>query len=405
MDLPPYIQSLERCPTVPGEAALGAACRDVAARLEEGALPCLAIAGRDDDLPALEARAAGIAADADDVILAGTGGSSLGARALAALAPPRPAGPRLHVLDNVDPDTWERVTGGLVPERTHLLAISKSGETLETVALSLLAADRLGAGRATAIAGKRGALRDAFEARGLPVLDHDPAIDGRYSVLSPTGLLPALIAGLDARAVRRGAAAALDDFRAKGPESPPARGAAMAVGLDRGRGRHIQVMMAYADRLVPFARWFVQLWAESLGKRGRGSMPVAASGTADQHSQLQFWIAGPPHCWVTVLGVETRGLGPAPDGEGVPGHLAGRTLGDVMFAEREATVRSLAEAGVPVRTFALEAPDERALGALFAHFMLETIVAGRLLDVDPFGQPAVEDGKRRAAAMLGAMAR
>ena len=197
----------------------------------------------------------------------------------------------------------------------------------------------------------------------------------------------------------------LDDFRVKGAESAPARGAAMAVGLDRDRGRRIQVAMAYADRLAPFARWFAQLWAESLGKRGRGSMPVAASGATDQHSQLQFWIDGPPDCWVTVLGVETRGLGPGLVGEGVPGHLAGRTLGDVMFAEREATVRSLAAAGVPVRTFALDAPDERTLGALFAHFMLETIVAARLLDVDPFGQPAVEDGKRRAVAMLAGMAR
>ena len=159
-------------------------------------------------------------------------------------------------------------------------------------------------------------------------------------------------------------------------------------------------MLVYADRLASLGHWYAQLWAESLGKQGMGTNPLVARGVTDQHSQLQLWIDGPRDKWLTVIGHPSAGTGPAFGEVAGLDYLAGHTLGDLFEAEREATVDSLAAAGVPVRTIMVERIDEAALGALFMRFMLETILAGRLMGVDPFGQPAVEDGKRRARAAL-----
>lgn len=407
---PPLIQSLDRCPETGADDGLAAACRDLAASLGAGAMACLSVARERDDLAACVRRAGEIAQTADDVLVLGIGGSSLGARALLALAGGR--GPRLHLVDNVDPHGWEAVLARLDPRRTHVLAVSKSGSTVETMAQALLAAAWAERGGRpldrtsfTAITepGPR-ALRALAERHGAAILDHDPAIGGRFSVLSVVGMLPAVIAGLDVAALREGALAVLDDHLRHGPSSAPARGAALAVALeDRGLTTH--VLAVYADRLATFSRWYVQLWAESLGKGGRGSNPVAATGVTDQHSQLQLWLGGPRDKWLTVLGYPTAGAGPVFAGTGGLDYLDGRTLGDLFAAERDATVASLAAAAIPVRTMTVERVDERALGGLFMHFMIETILAGRLMGVDPFGQPAVEDGKARAREALAAMAR
>ena len=142
----PYRQSLDHCPVAHAEpcmAALKAACAALGQDLAAGRLPCLSIARSRDDLPALAARADAIASEADDVLLLGVGGSSLGARTLLALATaPRV---RCHLIDNVDPQAWQATLAGLDPCRTHVLAVSKSGSTVETVAQTLLAADWLAA--------------------------------------------------------------------------------------------------------------------------------------------------------------------------------------------------------------------------------------------------------------------
>ncbi|MDA0218656.1 MAG: hypothetical protein O3B22_03605, partial [Proteobacteria bacterium] len=218
MTAQPYDQSLDRAPVAhkePCTAALGEACVALAADLAAGRLPCLAIARERADLAGLARRADAIAARADDVLLLGIGGSSLGARTLLALAD----APRLrcHLVDNVDPWTWQTTLAGLEPSRTHVLAVSKSGATVETMAQAMLAADwRAAAGAPldgdsfTAIVepGSR-PLRDFAEAHGAAIFDHDPAIGGRYAVLSCVGMLPALLGGLDPAALREAAAAVL----------------------------------------------------------------------------------------------------------------------------------------------------------------------------------------------------
>src|SRR3712207_2797041 len=157
-------------------------------------------------------------------------------------------------------------------------------------------------------------LRALLEPEGVAFLDHHTGVGGRYSVLTNVGLLPAAVLGLDIEAVRQGAARAYAPIQAAkaAAEAPAAMGAAFSVAAAM-EGKPVTVMMAYADRLERFTRWWVQLWAESLGKDGRGSQPVAAIGPVDQHSQLQLYLAGPNDKVFTVLTLGQAGRGPVMD--------------------------------------------------------------------------------------------
>ena len=253
-------------------------------------------------------------------------------------------------------------------------------------------------------AGKRNGLRDLLGS-SVEILEHDPGIGGRYSGLSNVGLLPAAILGLDIAAIRAGAAMALAPVLAKRPAAdvPSALGAALNVAA-AGAGKNIAVLMAYADKLERFSRWYVQLWAESLGKDGKGTTPLGALGPVDQHSQLQLFIAGPRDKLFTVITTGTKGQGPRIDAElakraGEP-DLGGRTMGDLVAAQGRATAETLAKNGCPVRTMHVETLNEESLGALMMHFMLETMIAAHLIGVDAFDQPAVEEGKVLAKQYL-----
>jgi glucose-6-phosphate isomerase len=254
-------------------------------------------------------------------------------------------------------------------------------------------------------AGGKNGLRALLEPEGVAFLEHHTGIGGRYSVLTNVGLLPAAVLGLDVAAIREGAAQAYEPVQGgKGAQDiPAALGAALSVAAAR-EGKAVSVMMAYADRLERFTRWWVQLWAESLGKDGHGTQPVAAIGPVDQHSQLQLYLAGPRDKLFTIMTVGSAGQGPVLDAAlaaraGEPG-FSGKRIGDLVAAQGRATADTLARNGRPTRTIHLERLEERCLGELLMHFMLETILAGYALGVDPFDQPAVEEGKILAKQYL-----
>jgi len=434
----PLVQSIElaRAERVGAE---GVAANDLAATLArtsealdwlrarhaDGSLPLLHLPAARDDLAAIGEAARRFTTGASDVVLLGTGGSSLGGQTLAQLAGyrvpglARRTGLRLHFIDNLDPETVDTLLATVPLASTRFVAISKSGGTAETLmqAIAALAAVQQ-AGLATRVpelflgvteasaGNKPNGLRALFSAHKIAMLDHDPGIGGRYSVLSNVGLLPAAMLGLDIAAIRAGAASALAPVLDKGApaEVPAALGAALAVSLAQTRRKSVGVMMAYADRLERFTRWYVQLWAESLGKDGKGTTPVAALGPVDQHSQLQLYMAGPRDKLVTLVTTATAGRGPHLDADlarlaGEP-DFAGKSIGDLTAAEARATAETLANNGCPVRTLQLDRVDEAGLGELLMHCMLETIIAARLIGVDPFDQPAVEDGKVLAKRYL-----
>ena len=408
-------------------ARSGDALINLRSRYADGSLPLLRLPEKRDDIAEVKAAATRLStAGATDVVFLGTGGSSLGGQTLAQLAGfAVPAvgllssQPRLHFMDNLDPDTFDALLRLFPLPTTRFVAISKSGGTAETLmqtiaVLSVLRKVGL-EGRIPELvlgitepakAGKRNGLRDLLGAHRISMLDHDAKVGGRYSVLTNVGLLPAAIAGLNIEKIRAGAAAALAPIlnSSLAQEVPSAVGAALSVALAQQNRKHISVMMTYSDRLERFARWYVQLWAESLGKDGKGTTPLAALGPVDQHSQLQLFIGGPRDKFFTVITVGAGNRGLRMDAElaklaGEPG-FAGKTIGDLVATQGRATAETLAKNGCPVRTFHLDRLDEESLGELLMHCMLETIIAAHLFGVDPFDQPAVEEGKVLAKRYL-----
>jgi glucose-6-phosphate isomerase len=236
-------------------------------------------------------------------------------------------------------------------------------------------------------------LRALFSARGIPLLPHSTEIGGPFSAFTAAGLLPALARGLDPAAIREGGLEVVRQLmQANMPEEHPAAvGAALAIGLAKDLGVINFVLMPYSDRLERFTAWYVQLCAESLGKGGEGPTPIAALGP----SQLQVFMDGPHVRFLTVLRVagaqdEDSSIPPQLAAEADAPYLAGRSIGALVQAQQKAIVDALIEAKRPVRTIDVDKLDERTLGALMMHFMIETILAADLLDVDPFNRPAVD---------------
>ena len=225
------------------------------------------------------------------MVVLGTGGSSLGAAAVTALlgdAARHGAGrPALHFADNIDPTSFDALMASLPLARTGFLVVSKSGSTAETMTQFLIALDALIAAEGKAAPARQmtivaepgdNVLRRLAARHGMTALDHDPNVGGRFSVLSLVGLLPAMIAGQDAFALRAGAHEVLNATLGAGRpgDAPPAIGAALAVAFARDKGASQMVLLHYSDILVKFGLWYRQLWAESLGKDGQGTTPVPA---------------------------------------------------------------------------------------------------------------------------------
>ncbi len=362
----------------------------------------------------------------DDVLVLGIGGSSLGARAVVhALSSPLATsglgtGRRIHFPDNSDPWLFDALLQTLDPSKTLALVISKSGGTVETAAQMLCVnqwfEQKLGPAvlprHLVAITDPdKGSLRAFAHERGLATLAIPSNVGGRFCVLTPAGLLPARLAGIDALAMLRGAKAMAD--RCREPDllkNPAGLLAATHVLHERLLGHRIQVLMPYADALRPLSAWFVQLWAESLGKRvdrrGRvvesGPTPLAGVGATDQHAQVQLFIEGPRDKLVTFIAVDELDKDTEiPKSDGELSYLGGHSLGQLLTAERRGTELALARNGRPSMTLHIPKLDAEQLGALFFLFEAATAYAGELYDIDAFDQPGVEEGKRLAFGLLG----
>ena len=366
----------------------------------------------------------------DDVVILGIGGSALGPIALrTALLEPawntltkeeRGGWPRLHVLDNVDPTTIAALLGRLDLARALFVVTSKSGGTAETMAQYLVVRERLqqvvGAGAKDHLVfvtdPQKGALRAIARSDGIPALDIPPNVGGRFSVLTPVGVLPAALVGIDTAALLKGAGDLAG--RCAGTilrENPAGIFAQLQYLADVRHGRHIHVLMPYADPLRDLADWYVQLWAESLGKHvkpndaGVGPTPLAALGATDQHSKVQLFMEGPPDKTVAFVAVKERGASVA-----IPklhqdvkelAYLGGHQLGELLDIEQRATAGALARRGRPNLTIHIDRVDAWHMGALFTLLEIATIYAGRLYGVNPLDQPGVELGKQFTYAQLG----
>ncbi len=350
-----------------------------------------------------------------DVVQLGIGGSSLGAQALcAALLPPghnrapRAGAPRFFLPDNLDPDHFGALLEQLDPRRTLVHVVSKSGETLETQAqlhalLEFFRRHKRPLSRRNLIVttGSRGPLRELAEVEGLTVLSVPDEVPGRYSVFTASGLLVPALCGVPVARVLAGARRMEDLCRADDGLGPAGRLAALHFIHDRERGRPIHVELIYADSLRLLGEWFRQIWAESLGKQGRGPTPVIARGSTDQHSQIQLYMEGPDDKLYTLLRVERFRTKLRIARRGVPEAIRGREMAEIFDAEARGTQRALVAGGRPLIEIRLARITPEAVGALLLLQQLQTALAGAFYGVDPFTQPGVEGGKRAVLSILG----
>lgn len=369
----------------------------------------------------------------EDVVVLGIGGSGLGAVSLrdALLGPfwnersdeERDHFPRLHVVDNPDPFTFRALLDRLDPAKVLFNVVSKSGSTAETMSQYLVARAWMEEGVGPDHARghflfttdpARGALRQIAEAQGIPALPVPENVGGRFSVLSPVGLLPAAVCGVDVDDLLAGAAAMEERCRTGELAANPAGILVTLLHVaDTEQRRPIHVLMPYVDRLRSTALWFQQLWAESLGKargldsapRNTGPTPVASAGATDQHSLLQLFMEGPHDKVVLFVAVEDAGTDVAipqvhPEIASLS-YLGGKSLGVLLDAERRATAEALRREGRPNATLVLPRVDARAVGELFMLLQIATVYAGALYGVDPLDQPGVELGKILTYGLMG----
>ena len=375
---------------------------DIIAKPQREAAPVFSLPSRTDDLVEIESIAAHIAGSFSTLVVAGMGGSSLSGETLTQLR--KPGSIELHFLDNIDPHTMDALAQTLVWRETVFLFISKSGNTIETLAqlaIMLRLAKENGCNIAKqffviTIPNGNG-LHGLAQAHGMRVVAHDVDLGGRFSVFSSVGLIPAAAAGVNIRALRAGAHAVMSELQSSDAiDTPAAQGAALHMALFEKHIR-INVMMHYCDRLGGLANWYRQCWAESLGKCSTVSTPVRSRGATEQHSQLQLYLQGPKDKLFSLMMPQHAGQGGSIDfGAGADPRfdfLKGKTLGDLMAAQQRATLSSLVKHGSPVRTLTMREVNEGVLGALLMHSALEVILTANLLGVNAFDQPAVEDGK------------
>lgn len=375
----------------------------------------------------------------ENLVVLGIGGSALGNIALqGALNPPtynllppagpgpNRAGPRLFVVDNVDPAYFGAIlrycesAGGL--QRTLFNVISKSGETAETAAQFMVIRDRLravlGPGFASNIVAitdpAKGTMRKICDDAGFTTLPVPEGVGGRFSVLSPVGLFSAAMTGIDLDALLDGAAAM--DGACSSPDllrNPAAMLAWLLVELGQTKGKVNHVMMPYANSLYLLADWFRQLWAESLGKRTdvtgetvyAGFTPIKALGTTDQHSQVQLYREGPndkAFCLVEVAEFNGHDLH-IPSGLGVEAirYLEGKSMAGLLNAEKRATEFALVESQRPNLTIRFPRVDAFHVGQFIALWEVATAYAGLMLNIDAYDQPAVETGKIATFGLMG----
>ncbi len=410
-------------------AAFTAAMADVNTRRAAGTLGFPVLPEDAALRTALAADALASRAEIDDVVLCGIGGSALGPNMLrSALRPPRwneldratrGGWPRLHVMDNVDPVSMAALFDRIDLRRARVLVISKSGGTAETMSQYLVVRgmlEQLGAEWPKRVLRfitdpEKGVLRAIAKTDGIITYDIPPSVGGRFSVLTAVGLAPAAFIGIDIEALCTGAAAMR--VRCEHPElakNPAGVFAVLQQLHDQRNGRSIHVLMPYADALRDVAAWFVQLWAESLGKAlpGGGNVgptPLPALGATDQHAQVQNFMEGPHDKTVTFIAVDRfeRDITIPALHSNFPdlAYLGGNTIGALLDAERRATAGALASSGRPNGVLQIPAVDAYHLGELIMLFEFATAFAGALYGIDAYNQPGVELGKQFTYGIFG----
>ncbi len=367
----------------------------------------------------------------DNVLVLGIGGSALGARAFCnALLKPywnmlskeeRGGFPRIFFLDNIDPDEIKGLLDVLDLSKTLVNVITKSGSTAETMSQFMIIKDRLQSllgddyrKNIVATTDKQtGILRQIANEEGYKTFVVPDDVGGRFSVFSPVGLVPMALVGIDIDEVINGIK--VMDLSLKNTDinkNIAAKNALIHYLMDTKKGHYISVMMPYSSRLKYVSDWFVQLWAESLGKEidnngnivNVGPTPIKALGVTDQHSQIQLYNEGKHDKLITFIRVDefdnTVCIPSIFEYTGL-NYLGGKTINELINAEADATAVSLCDFKRPNITIKLPKVNAYYMAELFYMLEVQTAIAGELYNINPFNQPGVEQAKNYTYALMG----
>ncbi|MCB5265424.1 MAG: glucose-6-phosphate isomerase [Candidatus Cloacimonetes bacterium] len=358
----------------------------------------------------------------ENMVVLGIGGSALGNKALySALKTEARLKRKVYVYDNVDPVYLHELLSEIDLEKTVFNVVTKSGTTAETMSGYMIVLDILKQKfpqdyqkRLIITTDKeKGFLRQVVKSEGFASFVVPDNVGGRFSVLTDVGLLSSAFAGIDIKALLKGAAGMRETSEIKDiTQNPPLLNGLLHFLYMRD-GKNISVMMPYSNSLYDFADWYRQLWAESLGKRydvsGReiyvGQTPVKALGTTDQHSQIQLYTQGPNDKVITFITVEKWNHDYVipnihPD-RGEVNYLGGKKLSQLLNAERLATEYALCKAQRPNANLVFPEINAENLGAAIMMYEIQTVFTGKLLNINPLDQPGVEDGKIATYALMG----
>lgn len=329
--------------------------------------------------------------------------------------------PKFYVADNVDPEKLVYLFETIDITKTMFNVISKSGSTSETMSQFMIIKEmlekELGEKSKEHIVcttdKENGNLVKIAKEEGYKTFTIPAGVGGRFSELTPVGLLPAAFCGINIKELLKGAAVMDNMCKDDDIYKNPAFMYGLLNYLTMKNGQNISVMMPYADSLKFIADWYAQLWAESLGKKydndGKevyvGSTPVKALGATDQHSQVQLYAEGPFDKIITFIGVDKfkKSITIPKIYEDMPSlaFLGGVTQDDLIKTEQIATEYALLKAGKPNMTITLPEVNENTLGQLLYFFEVATAFTGELLNINAFDQPGVEEGKNATYAYFG----
>lgn len=355
----------------------------------------------------------------DAVIHVGIGGSALGSLMLnqALLGEYINEGvstPKFYLADNPDPTKTQAIWERVKDVRVALVGVSKSGATAETMSQFLWFRNEMlkrGGDISKDILvitdPEKGIFRAFARSTSCRVLDLPPSVGGRYSVLSAAGLVSAYALGIEIDGLLLGAKLMRAELIGKqGLDSNPAWMSATLHCFHEKEGRSMSVLMPYSSKLAFFAEWYAQLWGESLGKNGMGTTPVRAVGAIDQHSQVQLYTDGPDDKLFTIINLKKHGaqvLVPPAEGEALAplSYLNNAEIGNMLGLEAMSTAAAIVRAGHPLIWIEIGELNEVTLGALIFFYEYMTAMTGRMMGIDPFDQPGVEQGKKYTYGLMG----
>lgn len=326
----------------------------------------------------------------------GTGGSSLSGQAIKCAS----GNHNVEFLDNICPYEFYNWLNNIDIDNTGIVVISKSGETIETLAqiqLVLQKFNNIGTHLLVITENKESTLMNLGRSNNALYIEHPKTIGGRFSIFSPVGMFPAYLMQQDINELKSGAISALKFTEYQ-------RSTSFVLNAYDQKISN-QVFMFYSPRLKKFGSWLEQLYAESSGKNGIGITPLLATGTTDQHSKLQLYLGGPADKIYSLFIEQDDNPQIRFNDNTTPSHLKNRSLGELFTSEAYATSEAIKNRQLPLRIFECDKISAHNLGWLFMHFMLETISICKGINVNPFDQPNVEEGKRLVKSALEDMQR